>query len=439
MSAWFEIAIVLGLIIVNAFFAMAEMAVVNSRRIRLQQMADEGNRKAASALALAEDPGRLLSAVQVGITLIGIFAGAFGGATLGARLGGYLEEAVPAIASYAQSIAFGLVVVAITAVSIVVGELVPKRIALAQPEAIALRVARPLQIFIMVARPFVWLLERSTAAILAVLGVRTSTGQEVTEEEVKLAIAEGTEAGVIDAIEERMIHGVLALADRPVTALMTPRPDVYWIDLEDPPEVVGREIADCPYSRLVVARGGDLSNPVGVVQKKDLLNELITGKGLRIEALVRRPVYVPETVSCMRMLERFRAIPLHIAFVVDEYGDFVGLVTLTDVLAAIAGEIREEQDKPADELVRRADGSWLVDGRAAIDQVVSRLELRLEGGSGFHTAAGLALDRLARIPNEGDHFDVDGWRVEVVDMDGNRVDKLLFVPLQSADAPQAAK
>jgi putative hemolysin len=175
------------------------------------------------------------------------------------------------------------------------------------------------------------------------------------------------------------------------------------------------------------------------VQKKDLLNEMITGKGLRIEALVRRPVYVPETISCMRMLERFRAIPLHIAFVVDEYGDFVGLVTLTDVLAAIAGEIREEQDTPADELVRRADGSWLVDGRAAIDQVVSRLELRLDGAGSFHTAAGLALDRLARIPNEGDHFDIDGWKVEVIDMDGNRVDKLLFVPLQNAEAAHAAK
>ena len=439
MSAWFEIAIVLALVVLNGFFAMAEMAVVNARRIRLQQLADEGNHKATAALALADDPGRLLSAVQVGITLINIFAGAFGGATLGVRLGGTLEELVPAFASYAQSIGFGLVLVAITAVSIVVGELVPKRISLAQPEAIALRVARPLQIFIMVARPFVWLLERSTATILAVMGVRTSTGQEVTEEEVKLAIAEGTEAGVIDAIEERMIHGVLALADRPVTALMTPRPDVYWIDLEDAPDAIRREIADCPYSRLVVARAGDLSNPVGVVQKKDLLNEMITGKGLRIEALVRRPVYVPETISCMRMLERFRAIPLHIAFVVDEYGDFVGLVTLTDVLAAIAGEIREEQDKPADELVRRADGSWLVDGRAAIDEVVSRLELRLDGAGSFNTAAGLALDRLARIPNEGEHFDIDGWKVEVVDMDGNRVDKLLFVPLQSADAPQPAK
>ena len=438
MSAWFELAIVFGLVIVNGFFAMAEMAVVNSRRIRLQQMADEGNRPAAQALALADDPGRLLSAVQVGISLIGIFAGAFGGATLGARLGGYLETTFPVIAPYAQSIAFGLVVVAITAVSIVVGELVPKRIALSQPETIALRVARPLQIFIMVARPFVWLLERWTATILAVLGVRTSTGQEVTEEEVKLAIAEGTEAGVIDEAEERMIHGVLALADRPVTALMTPRPDVYWIDLNDDHETMAREVAESPYSRLVVARNGDLSNPVGVVEKKELLNEMIAGRGLRIEALVRRPVYVPETISAMRMLERFRAIPLHIAFVVDEYGDFVGLVTLTDVLAAIAGEIREEYGPPAEELVRRPDGSWLVDGRASIDQVVNQLELRLDAMGAFHTAAGLALDRLARIPTEGDAFDLDGWRVEVIDMDGNRVDKLLFIPLQSADAPHAA-
>lgn len=433
MSAWLEIAIVLALVVVNGFFAMAELAVVNSRRIRLQQLADDGNRAAASALSLAENPGRLLSAVQVGITLIGIFAGAFGGATLGARLGAWLDAAVPALAPHGSSIAFVIVVVAITAVSIVFGELVPKRIALSEPERIAIRVVRPLNLFILVARPFVWLLERSTAAILALIRVRPRS-PEVTEEEVRLAIAEGTEAGVIDEAEERMIHGVLQLADRPVTAVMTPRPDVYWIDLADDAETIAREIADCPYSRPVVARNGDLSNPVGVVQKKELLNEMITGKGLRVEALVRRPVYVPETISTMRMLERFRAIPLHLAFVVDEYGDFVGLVTLTDVLAAVAGEIREEHEPPAEDIVRRADGSWLVDGRAPIDQVIARLDLRLVPMGAFHTAAGLALERLARIPTERDSFTIDGWTVEVVDMDANRVDKLLFIPLQRAAA-----
>lgn len=427
MSIWLELAIVVGLVLLNGFFALAEMAIVSSRRIRLQQMAEAGDSRAARALALAEDPGRFLSAVQVGITLIGILSGAFGGATLGARLGSVLDGWEP-IAPHGQEVAFGLVVIAITAVSVIVGELVPKRIALSNPEGLAARVARPLEIVTIIARPFVWFLIHTTNGLLTLVGVRHQPSQTVTEEEVKIAIAEGTEAGVIDEVEEEMIHGVLDLADRTVAAVMTPRPDIFWIDLDDEPETIARDIAECPYSRIVVAKDGDISHPLGVVQKKDLIQDLINGQGVRIEPHLLQALSVPESISVMHVLQMFRQVPLHVAFVIDEYGDFLGLATLTDIMEAIAGELTEEHGGTPQELMKRDDGSWLVDGRAAIDEVKDTLGLRMETNGDFHTAAGLALDQLERIPLEGDKFEIDGWRVEVIDMDGNRIDKLLFMP-----------
>jgi putative hemolysin len=427
MGMWIELAIVVGLVLLNGFFALAEMSVVSSRRIRLQQMAEMGNEGAVRALALAENPGKFLSSVQVGITLIGIASGAFGGATLGARLGTVLDEA-PWIAPYGERIAFPLVVFFITALSVIIGELVPKRVALAEPERIAAKVARPLEIVGLIGRPFVWIFEHSTALILRMMGVREREGMNVTEEEVKFAIAEGTEAGVIDEVEEEMIHGVLGLADRSVASIMTPRPDVYWIDLDDDPDAIARDIAECPYSRIVVARDGDMSHPLGVVQKKDLVQDLIDGKGVQIESLLREPTHVPESMPALRLLQIFRTVPLHVAFVIDEYGDFLGLVTLTDVMSAIAGELPEEHRQTPQELLKRDDGTWLVDGRASIDEVKETLGLRMETNGDFHTAAGLVLERMARIPEEGEHFVLDGWRIEVIDMDNNRIDKLLFIP-----------
>jgi putative hemolysin len=430
MDAWTEIGILVGLFLLNGFFAMAEMAIVSSRRIRLQHMAEVGRKGAKQALALADDPGQFLSAVQVGITLIGILSGAFGGATLGVRLGPVLDR-LPGVAPYGGELAVGFVVVGITALSVVIGELVPKRIALASPERIAVRVARPLQVITTIFRPFVWLLERSSAALLAILRIPERRGHKVTEEEVRFAIAEGTEAGVIDEVEQEMIHGVLALADRSVASIMTPRPDVYWIDLDDDPEMVAREVADCPFSRLVVARGGDLGHPLGVVQRKDLVDDLIAGRGLQLERHVREPLYVPEAIEVLRVLELFRKVSMHVAFVVDEYGDFLGMVTLTDVLEAIAGELPEEHEVKSENLVRRPDGSWLVDGRTPIEDLTEKLGLTDVIGD-FHTVAGFALDRLARIPMEGDFFEHGGWKIEVVDMDGKRIDKLLFIPQPQA-------
>jgi putative hemolysin len=412
---------------------MAEMAVVSSRRLRLQQMAEEGRAGAAQALALSDNPGQFLSAVQVGITLIGIFSGAYGGATLGVRLGPVLDG-VPFVAPHGTEFAVGLVVLGITSLAVVVGELVPKRMALAYPEEIALRLARPLHLMSLVFRPFVWVLERSSAGLLALLRMPRQRVHEVTEEEVRLAIAEGTEAGVIEVAEQEMIHGVLALADRPVAAIMTPRPDVYWIDLDDEPEVIAREVAACPFSRLVVARAGDVGHPLGVVQKKDLVENLVAGRGLQLEPHLKEPIYAPENVHVLRMLEMFRQVPLHVAFVVDEYGDFLGIVTLTDVLTAIAGYLPEEHKVVSEDITQRSDGSWLVDGRASIDDLSDKLGLPAETAGEFHTAAGLALERLARIPVEGDRFEIGDWKVEIIDMDGKRVDKLLFVPKEQANA-----
>jgi putative hemolysin len=433
MGIWLELAIIVGLAFLNGFFALAEMSVVSSRRMRLQQMAEGGNDGAARALALAEDPGKFLSAVQVGITLISILSGAFGGATLGARLGAWLDE-FPSIAPYGERVGVFVVVIFITALSVVIGELVPKRTALASPETIAARVARPLEIVAAIGRPFVWIFDRSTAMLLALFGVRDRGSQSVTEEEVKFAIAEGTEAGVIDAAEEKMIHGVLGLADRSVNSIMTPRPDVYWVDLDDDPETIARDVAECPYSRLVVARDGDMSHPLGVVQKKDLVEDLIGGSGVKLEPHLLEATHVPESMPAMRVLQIFRTTPLHVAFVIDEYGDFLGLVTLTDIMSAVAGDLPEEHRPTPQELIRRDDGSWLVDGRAAIDEVKETLGLRIEPNGDYHTAAGLALDRMARIPDEGEHFELDGWRVEIVDMDANRIDKLLFIPPEQVAA-----
>jgi putative hemolysin len=341
-------------------------------------------------------------------------------------LGPALDQ-IPGIAPYGSQVAVALVVIGITALSVIVGELVPKRMALASPEKIAVRVARPVQLLVAVAHPFVWFLERSTAAFLFLMGVPERRGDNVTEEEVKLAIAEGTEAGVIEEVEENMIHGVLALADRSVTSVMTPRPDVYWIDLDDEADAIAREIAECPFSRIVVARAGDIGHPLGVVQKKELLDDLIAGREVNVERHVREPIYVPESIQVLRMLEMFRKVRLHIAFVVDEYGDFLGIVTPTDILSAIAGELPEEHGPISEDVVRRADGSWLVDGRASIAELNEKLGLR-ETSEEYHTAAGLALERLARIPVEGDSFEIGDWRAEVVDMDGKRIDKLLFMP-----------
>jgi len=419
--------IVLLLVLLNGLFAMSELAVVSSRRGKLQSRADRGDRGARVALRLAAEPTRFLSSVQVGITLIGILAGAYGQATIAGELDGILERNVAFIAPYSEQVATGVVVVVLTYLSLILGELVPKRLALIHPEGIAALVAPPLALMAKAMGPFVTLLTFSTAAVLRLLRVRDRDGSTVTQEEVETVLAEGTGAGVIEPQEEAMMYEVMRLGDRPVRVAMTPRTDVYWVSLEDPEEVVRQEIVGCPYSRVVVARGQDFDGPVGVVHKRDVADVLLSGAPLDLPALVREPLYIPETASLLGALEQFKASQLHMAFVVNEFGGLEGVMTPTDLLEMIAGDLPEDHDAPGPAVVRREDGSLLVDGRLDLVKLGEALDQTFKE-EGFHTAAGLILDRLGRLPAEGETLRLGRFDVEIVRIDGHRIDKLLFRP-----------
>ena len=420
-----EILIVLGLTLLNGFFSMSEMAVVSARRARLEAMAEAGDKGAARAADLSRDPSRFLSSVQIGITLIGVVSGAFGTATLGQKLGDYLSD-FALIAVYAEPIAYTIVIAVITFLSIVLGELVPKRIALASPEVIAARVAKPLSIVAKMGHPFVVLLGFSTTMILTLLRIPQIRDQSVTEEEVQTMLQEGTESGIIDPAERAMVHEVIGLAERPISSIMTRRTEVYWVDVSDDPKVLRAELRQCPYSRVVVAKGGSIDEPLGFVHKKDLLDLLLEGKPLDVEKNVREPIFVPEVSSVLDVLELFRQKRNHFAFVLDEFGTFEGVVSLTDVLEAITGDMPEEHEVASRSIVERKDGSFLVDGRTEIDELEDNFDINVPSDARFRTVAGLALEVFGRIPSEGETAEIDPWIIEIMDMDGRRIDKLLF-------------
>lgn len=426
-----ELAAVLFLILLNGFFAMSEMAVVSARKIRLQQMAEEGRRGAAAALLLQEDPSRFLSTVQIGITLIGVINGAVGGATLAERLSPVLD-AIPALTGYGETISIALVVMAITYLSLIAGELVPKRIALNKAEAIACFAAPIMRSLSRATAPFVWLLGASTEAMLKLLRVPEKAEQTVTEEEVKSLIAEGTASGVFDPGEKRMIEGVMRLADRTVRSLMTPRPEVMWLDIDDEHENIKREIREAGHSRFPVCHG-DFDDVMGVVHTKDLLNSLLQGGNFDLRAVVRDALIVHDGTEVMRLLDLFKQSGEHMAIVVDEYGTVEGIATLTDVLEGIAGELPDDGGEDSD-IVRREDGSLLIDGMMAVEEVEAHLGLKSlrDEDSGYHTLAGFLLFKLGRIPTAGEYADHDGYRFEVVDMDGRRIDKVLVTTTPDA-------
>jgi putative hemolysin len=431
-----DLIIILLLVLLNGFFAMSEMALVSSRRARLKQFAEEGRRGARSALALAEDPGRFLSAVQIGITLIGILAGAFSGATLAHKLAAWLALFAP-LAPFADTIAFFLVVFAITYLSLILGELVPKRMALADAEAVAARVARPMTLLSKLAAPAIWLLRVSSEAVLRAFGLPAQPTSTVTEEEVKAMVAEGADAGVFEATERDMIDGVLRLADRPVSAVMTPRIDVVWLDLLESQEETRSNIAESGHSRFPVARG-DVDAVEGIVHAKDLLDRLWTGGPLDLADCIREPLFVHEGTSVLKMLEMFRGTRVHMALIVDEYGSFEGIVTPTDILAAIAGEFPEHEAEVEPAAVRRDDGSWLIDGRTDIAQVERLIQRRGLGTDGdYHTLAGFVLWQLGHVPQIGEHLTWRDLRFEVVDMDGRRIDRILISPVGEENAREA--
>jgi putative hemolysin len=412
---------------------MAELAIVSSRRVRLQEMAKAGKRGAAAALSLIDDPVGFLSTVQVGITLVGIVAGAYSAATFAGPFGEILKN-IPAIAVYAEEIAFAVVVVAVTYFSLVIGELVPKRIALNHAETIAAAVAPLMRLLAKVGAPFVWFLRRSTHAVMALLRLKPAPESAVTEEEVKALIAEGASSGVFQPAERELIEGVLRMGDRAVRSIMVPRTAVVWLDVEDTQEEIYAAIAESGHSRYPVARG-DIEDVIGVAHTKDLLEQQRKTGTIDLIAAAREAPYVVDRMPVLRLLERFKSSSVHMAFVVDEHGSFEGIVTPTDILTTIAGDLPQSEEEAEPEAVQREDGSWLIDGLMAVDAAERTLGIEGMAEEGdFNTVAGFVLHELGHLPVAGENFEWHGWRFEVVDLDGRRIDKILAGPKVETEA-----
>ena len=422
-----QIVLIVLLTLLNGVLAMSEIALVAARKVRLRQRAEAGDRGAQAALELASAPGRFLSTVQIGITLVGILAGAFGGATLAEELGAWIAR-FPLLAPYSGAIGIGVVVIAITYLSLILGELVPKQLGLNAPETIAAVLARPLKILSRVSSPAVSLLDGSTRLIVRLLGIRPSDEPPVTEEELKSLMRQGTQAGVFEAGEQEIVARVLRLGERRIGELVTPRSAMVALDVNDPPEVSWAKVADSPYFYFPVFE--DVPDRVlGLVSVKDLWRRAAAGETPDLRSLLMQPLYLPEGVSALRALERLRETGSHLALVMDEYGGIEGLVTLHDVLRAIVGELpTPEQDEPM--AVRREDGSWLLDGMLSVSELPEILGLDAAGAEEleeFQTLGGFVMARMGSVPQAGDHFDWAGRRFEVVDMDGRRVDKVLVI------------
>lgn len=423
-----EILILILLILTNGLFSLAEMAVVSARKVRLQQRAEEGNKAAKTALHLAAQPTRFLSTVQIGITLIGILSGAFGGATVAETLAAYFAQ-FPALAPYSEAIGVGIVVTVITYFSLVFGELVPKRLALNNAERIAALVAPIMQFVATIARPFVSLLSASTELVVRLLGIKPASEPAVTEEEVKILIEQGRETGVFEDVEQEIVERVFRLSDRTVNSLMTHRSEIVWIDVEDPLEENIKKIVTSGHTNFVVCKG-DFDHVIGVLRAKDLLREYADGRSVSIPGSLLMPPFVPEGVNALEVVARLRHNKSPVALVVDEYGSIDGMVTLTDVLEAIVGDIPalDENGEPA--ATQREDGSWLLDGMMSVDELQMLLDFDElpEDSDDYDTLGGLIMTQLGRIPTTGDKFEWNDMRFEVVDMDGHRVDKVLVMP-----------
>lgn len=418
-----EIGVALVLIAINGVFSLSELAIVSARKVRLKTLAAEGRRGAATALALAENPGRFLSTVQIGITLIGVLAGAFSGAALGRQLTEILraQGVSPAAAEW---LGYGGVVAVITYLSVVVGELLPKNVALRHAEGIACRMAPVMSALSTIVAPIVWLLDASTKLILLLIGQTGETESAVTDEEIKTIVAEAHSAGAIEADEQQMIAGVLRLGDRAARALMTPRAEVDWLNLGDPESALREQLIETKHSRLPVSEG-DLDEMIGVVQIRELLGPALKGLPLDIRAHVRRAPFVPDSIDALDALNVLREAETPMALVHDEYGHFEGVVTPADILDAIAGAFRSDEIGQEPEAVRREDGSWLLAGWMPVDEMSELLGVPLPENRSFETVAGLVVDGLIRFPELGESVDRQGWRFEVIDLDGRRVDKVL--------------
>ncbi|MES2288736.1 MAG: hemolysin family protein [Pseudomonadota bacterium] len=425
---WIDVAIIVALIALNGVFAMSELAIVSARRPRLEALARKGNSGARVAIDLAADPGKLLSTVQIGITLIGVLTGAYSGASLGGPMGERLEMlGVPA--SSADDVGFGIVIAITTFVSLVIGELVPKQFALRSPEPIAALVARPMSWMAKATAPLVWILDNTSGAVFRLLGLKRESEAHVTAEELHLIVAEASKSGVIEESERAFISGVVRLADRPVREVMTPRTEIDWIDADADRDAIRIMLAELPHSRVPVATGS-VDNILGIVQARDIVRTLIAGEEVNLRNLMRTAPVVPDQVDAMDVLEALRRADVPMALVHDEYGHLEGIVTPADLLSSIAGEFVSDQDEGDDPPVfEREDGSLLVSGWWAADLLAEKIGLTLPEDRDYATVAGLALAELKRIPAVGDHFDFGGYRFEIVDIDGRKIDKLLVASL----------
>ncbi len=421
---WLDVLIILLLVALNGLFAMSELAIVSSRKPRLRAMARAGRKGAQTALDLAGDPGRFLSAVQIGITLIGILAGAYSGASLGGPTGQRLALlGIPA--DTAQTLGFALVIVLTTYASLVIGELVPKQFALRQPETIAALVALPMHWLSKATAPFVWLLDRTSALIFRLLRLDRESADHVTAEDLHLVVAEAATAGLLEESERAIISGVVRLADRPTREVMTPRTEVDWIDADADPETIRHTLREAPHSRLPVAEGS-VERLIGVVQARDIVIASLEGRPLNLRELMRPAPVVPDQLDAMDTLNVLRDAEVPMVFVHDEYGHFEGLVTPADLLSALAGAFASDQDLDTDPpLVERDDGSWWVSGSVSADLLSDQLCIALPEDRDYATAAGLALSVLKHLPEVGERFIFRGWQFEIVDMDGRKIDKLL--------------
>lgn len=437
MNTIWQVLTIIIFAILNGLLAMSEIAIVSARRFRLRQAAEGGDEQAETALTLAMEPTQFLATVQIGITLVGIFAGAFGEATLARTIAAALSN-VSLLAPYARLIASVIVVVSVTYISLVIGELVPKRLALNNTEQIAAAVAKPMRMLSVVARPVVRLLSASTDAVIRLLGIKPSEEPDITAEEIEGLVEQGTEIGVFEKSELDMVESVLRLDKWRVDAYMTPRTHVTWLDLEDPEEETRAILLEAKHSRFPVMIGNP-DNTVGMLYTKDMLVRYLEGKPFDIRACLRPILFVPESMSTLRVLETFKQKGNHIALVTDEYGSVQGMITDMDILEAIAGDIPAEGEPEEPQAKQREDGTWLVDGLLHINRLWSILDLEAEmvdDYRGYQTVSGFVMSELGGIPSEGAHFEFRGQRFEIVDMDGRRIDKVLVTP-QAPRTPEA--
>jgi len=427
-SIWISIVIVLILIIANGIFAMTEIAIVTSKKNRLEKLKDEGNSRAKYALKLAEDPNQLLSTIQIGITLIGVITGAFGGATIAGQLAVYVEQ-IEVLSPFSYELSFAVVVGLSTYLSLIIGELVPKRIGMGNPEKVACAVAKPMFYFSKVGKPLIWFLSKSTEIVLKLLRIKPTQEPDVTEEEITQLIEQGVYSGVVEAIEQDLVEQIFYLGDKCLGDILTPRTQLVWIDIEDSFEENIRIMNESLYSKFPVGKGS-LDNFQGIIHTKDVFSKMVSGEDFTLDACIEKTLVLPEAMKVFQALESLKKSGQHEAIVIDEYGGFEGFVTLHDIVENIVGDMPEKEDETEPRIIERNENSWLSDGLISIDTFMRYFELEEitipNGSKNFHTLGGFITNQIGKIPKVKDMIQVEDLLIEVVDMDHFRVDKVMI-------------